>query len=78
MPLIPLRHPVADPDSTMLGIVVEAQGRAPYATAKLLQGRNYFFFFEPGTPLGAGLALVCGSALLGPRGSVFFSPAMSP
>ena len=51
----------------------------PYATAKLLQGRNYFFFlFEPGTALCAGLALVCGSALLGPRGSVFFSSAMSP
>jgi hypothetical protein len=47
-----------------------------YATAKLLQGRNYFFFFEPGTAFGGGLALVCGSALLGPRGSFFFSPAM--
>ena len=41
------------------------------------QRRNYFFLCEPGAAFGAGLALVCGSALLGPRGSFFFSPAMS-
>ncbi|EHI14607.1 hypothetical protein KEK_02235 [Mycolicibacterium thermoresistibile ATCC 19527] len=37
---------------------------------------NYFFFREPGTAFGAGLALVCGSALFGPRGSFFWAPAM--
>ena len=40
--------------------------------------RNYFFLFEPGTALGGGLALVFGSALLGPRGSDFLSSAMPP
>ena len=43
-----------------------------------MAGRNYFFLFEPGTALCAGLALVFGSALLGPRGSFFLSSAMSP
>lgn len=58
--------------------VTEVSSRPARSPGPVTGQVNYFFLFEPGVAFGAGLALVCGSALLGPRGAVcFLSSAIS-